>query len=202
MNSNIIKIEDPFPYLIVENLYNEDELKLIWQELEFLNHPCKLELPENIGGALEDFELISNNRGLFLDDLYKKREISNILTVNRKIFTDSYFNAYASLNFSYKSLKYTNFDRTLLSYYEHGNYYKPHSDNSVHTILTWFYKEPKAFFGGDLYFPEYKHYIKIKNNMTVIFPGFISHEVDKVRMKDNSLSGYGRYCMTQFTTYV
>ena len=43
------QIKNPFPFLQIENFYSEDELKLIWQELEFLNYPHKLEPPENTG---------------------------------------------------------------------------------------------------------------------------------------------------------
>ena len=30
---------DPFPHLIIRNFYNEEELKLIWEELNFLTKP-------------------------------------------------------------------------------------------------------------------------------------------------------------------
>ena len=30
---------DPFPHVIIDNFYNEEELKLIWQEFRFLYTP-------------------------------------------------------------------------------------------------------------------------------------------------------------------
>ena len=30
-------LNDPFPHIIVENTYNAEEQKLVWQEIEFLS---------------------------------------------------------------------------------------------------------------------------------------------------------------------
>ena len=42
----IIKNYEPFPFLEIENMYDDNQLKLIWQELEFLNQSDKFEGPE------------------------------------------------------------------------------------------------------------------------------------------------------------
>lgn len=198
MNEVITKIKDPFPYLKIENLYTEEELELIADELIFLNHKSKLEDPETTGTARFSGDILKENRGLFLDDLYKRREISNILSINRKIFKKEYLEAYASLSFGYKSILECDVDTTLISYYENGGYYKPHKDNAVHTALTWFFETPKMFEGGDLFFPEYNEKIEIQQNMAIIFPSFVLHSVDEVKMDENIPKGFGRYCMSQF----
>jgi hypothetical protein len=201
MNEVITKIKDPFPYLKIENLYTEEELELIGDELIFLNHKCKLEDPEDTGSAKDSSDnLLKENKGLFLDDLYKRREISNILSVNRKLFNKEYLEAYASLSFGYKSILECNCDATLISYYENGGYYKPHRDTAVHTALTWFFETPKKFEGGDLFFPEYNEKIEIQQNMTIIFPSFVLHSVEEVKMNEDLNYGFGRYCMSQFIT--
>ena len=41
---------DPFPHLIIRNFYNEEELKLIWEELNFLTKPGKLLEAKDYGG--------------------------------------------------------------------------------------------------------------------------------------------------------
>jgi hypothetical protein len=200
MITQIRQIEQPFPFLEIKNLYNEEELKLIWQELEFLNCLNKLEPPENTGTALDEKKKVAlkKNVGLFLDDIYTKRNLSNILTINSKLFSEQILNAFAELSFAYEFIKKTDNDKTLISYYENGGYYKPHEDKSLFTAVTWFFKEPKAFTGGDLYFTDYDIQVEIENNMSVIFPSFIQHAVDKIILKDKNLNGYGRYAMTQF----
>ena len=50
----IIKNYDPFPFLEIENMYDDDQLKLIWQELEFLNQSDKFKSPEETGSAEKD----------------------------------------------------------------------------------------------------------------------------------------------------
>ena len=201
MNEVITKIKDPFPYLKIENLYTEEELNLIADELIFLNHKSKLEEPTDTGSAEDSSgNVLKENKGLFLDDLYKRREISNILTVNRKIFQKEYLETYASLSFGYRSILECNQDTTLISYYENGGYYKPHKDTALHTALTWFFETPKRFEGGDLFFPGYDEKIEIQQNMTVIFPSFVLHSVEEVKMKEDISQGLGRYCMSQFIT--
>jgi hypothetical protein len=198
----IYEITDPFPFLKIENLYDKDELKLIWQELDFLTHKIKLNPPEETGGATDKNNIIlKNNSGLFLDNVYSKRELSNILEVTRKIFLPEILDSFSKLSFGYNCVKYTNEDRTLLSYYENSSYYKPHTDDAIYTVITWFFKEPKSFTGGDFYFCDYNYQIKIKNNMSIIFPSFVKHSVDEVSLDKKFPTGYGRYSISQFMYY-
>lgn len=201
MNTIINKILIPFPHLIIENFYSEPELKHIWKELEFLTYASKLESPEETGTAYQEDIVQKRNVGIFLDDIYLKRKISNILTINQKIFDKQILDSFSDLCFGYKNIYQTNHDHTLISYYENGGYYKEHDDQALYSAVTWFFKEPKVFSGGDFYFNEYGIKIEIKNNMTVIFPSFVLHSVDNVTMQEEDLeelSGFGRYSMTQF----
>ena len=117
----IIKNYSPFPFLEIENMYNENELILIWQELDFLTHPIKLHPPEETGTAKnKDGIILKNNVGLFLDKIYAERKISNILFVNRKLFTPEITDSFSDLSFGYQEIKHTNEDRTLISYYENN----------------------------------------------------------------------------------
>jgi Rps23 Pro-64 3,4-dihydroxylase Tpa1-like proline 4-hydroxylase len=196
----IIKNYNPFPFLEIENMYSEDELKLIWQELEFLNQLDKLEKPEETGAASVNGEILKKNSGLYLDDLYKSRNISNILTVNKNLMSLHILEAFSSLCFLYENIKHTNDDTTLISYYDNGGYYKSHQDSALYTAITWFFKEPKKFNGGDFYFSNYNHKIKLKNNKTILFPSVITHSVDEIVMNNESDvgCGYGRYAVSQF----
>ncbi len=201
----VYSIHDPFPYLIVDNIYNEDELQLIWQELDFLCYSGKWKSPEETASAKLDDEILKNNLGIFLDGkdgIYADRKVSNILSVNRKILDKEIFGEYGALSFGYQTVFMTNSDTTLISYYEDNHQYKKHKDHAIMTALTWFYKEPKAFFGGDLIFSDFdKHTVQIKNNRSVLFPSFVFHEVEQIFMPENK-PGYGRYCMAQFFAFI
>lgn len=189
--------QHPFPYIHVKNFYTEEELNLIWIELNFFQSNPETFKSENTNGAKDkDGKLLKKNRGIFLDEMYNDRfrSVSNILNCNRKLF-----NILNVDNWFFKNIDVDK-DTTLLSYYENSDYYYPHKDNTVATACTWFFKEPKKFKGGDFCFPEYNIEIPVENNSLVIFPGHMIHAVTKIEMEEGN-SGYGRYCMSQFLNY-
>ena len=93
---------DPFPLMVINNFYNEKELKVIWKELDFYTEPNKLLDAEEYGGVVG----FTNAKALLLDEIYKKskdgksnlRNISNILTVNRKLFHSGVLEEYAKIH--------------------------------------------------------------------------------------------------------
>ena len=48
----LIRYEEPFPHIIVKNFYNEEELELIWEELNFYTKPGKLMKAGDFGGIV------------------------------------------------------------------------------------------------------------------------------------------------------
>ena len=201
----IIQNKLPFPHVIVEDMYTEGELFHIWRELDFLTYSNKLCVPSDFNSATDDSnKYLKKNLGVFLDDLYSRREVSSILQINRKALSVS-LRACVETDFSFKNLETCNLDTTLISYYEEGDHYRAHKDMSSYTALTWFFKQPKQFDGGDIHFPEYNHTIEIQNNMTLYFISSLIHLVDPVIMNTRcdiddygGMSGNGRYCMSQF----
>jgi hypothetical protein len=182
---------------IIEDFFNEKELKLIWQELDFLNP--KLLGPEQTGTARnEDGLQLKNNFGLFLDNVYSDRNVSNILNINRKLF--SVGKELIEYNYIFDCVNSCNLDTTLISYYENSNHYKPHRDTSILTILSYFWKEPKSFKGGNLLLTDFNFEIEVKNNMVIFMPGSYRHEVTEIVM-DKRKKNYGRYCMSVFLNY-
>ena len=185
------------PYIVVDEYYSDSELDLIWEELEFFTYSHKLKGPKETSGADK------NNSGLFLDEVWRnQRELSNILSVNRKIFNDLDI-LRQSPSWFFKHFECSR-DVTLLSYYEDGGYYRPHTDNFAVTILSWFYKKPKVFEGGNLRFHMGSDIeeITVVNNRTVIFPSCLMHSVTPILMEEQyQRQKLGRYCLTQFLGY-
>ena len=199
---------EPFPHAIIEDLYDSDEEKLIWDEIEFLSYRHKMGNAKETGSAFDDVSgtYLKQNYGIHLDELYPNRDFSNILFATKKIWDPKLLEEISSTDYSFWNYRRVNTKHTLLSYYENSNQYKPHRDSSQFTALTWFYKEPKQFEGGDMCFPEYDHNITIKNNMCIIFHSFVQHQVTKVKMeaqkrnKYGKFTGLGRYSISQFMT--
>ena len=197
---------EPFPLMVINNFYNQQELDLIWKELDFYTAPNKLLTAENYGGVVG----YTNAKAIVLDDLYKNyeknekgvnfRNISNILTVNRKLFESGVLDTFSSLHGCVSIANKTNHDITKVRYYHDGQYYDPHTDKSTMFLaFSYFYKEPKKFVGGDLEFPKYDFKLPCDNNSMVIFPGWVEHGVRKVKIKNSDYyDGWGRYAITSF----
>lgn len=199
--------QEPFPHAIIQNFYDQEELSLIWRELDFLTSPHKLEHTSLHGSNGKDQLTglpLSESLGLNLDNIYSgDRKISDILRLNRKIFHPKILQTFESLSPLLGHLRIINEDFTKIKYYENGNYYRKHADDSRFTAVTYFHKEPKAFTGGDLHFDEYDYTIPIENNMLVFFVGCIEHSSLDVKMNGDypKYSGYGKYVMNQFLDF-
>tara|TARA_Y100000114_G_C11693928_1_gene295022 strand:+ start:317 stop:916 length:600 start_codon:yes stop_codon:yes gene_type:complete len=198
---NIHVNTDPFPFLIIEDLYTEDELTLIWQELDYYQSNSYI-LNANTNPSLsEDGKARTKKQGNFVDNVFQKREYSNILCLSRKLFQPGLI-----VNSDHiKEWKYLrpDIDHSLLSYYDDGAYYLPHHDNTVVSIISWLWKEPKRFEGGDFVFEDYKLTIKCKHNSAVAFPGTTLHGVTPITMEDQYKDeGLGRYSLSHFLNFV
>ena len=191
-----ILCKEPFEYIIVDNTYTDEELKLIFLELDFWTLSNNLMGPEHTGTAKwQNGTAKKKNKGIFLDDIYADRNYSNVLKLNRKLYDIQLDQPSTILN----QLKKTNHDTTLVSYYENEALYKSHQDYSVLTAMTYLYKQPKAFEGGDLILTEYGYAFEPWFNRTYIMPGVVEHEVTEIIMKkEDCHKGLGRYCIANF----
>ena len=198
-------LENEFPYIIIDNTYDEFELNLIWEELNFLCHPHKLKGdPRTTSSALRsDGTPKKNNMCLFLDNVYTNRNTSNILGINRKLLSNEMFFLKQHPNWFFKEFM-CNYDTTLISYYEDSNYYERHYDHCIVTMLTWLFNEPKKFNGGNvnLHYEDNVTKIECLNNRTLIIPSMINHSVDKVEMSESAMfKKQGRICISQFLSF-
>lgn len=194
---------EPFPLMVINNFYNQEELDLIWEELKFYTKPNKLLSAEGYGGVVG----YTNAKALVLDEIYfdsgngkNHRELSNILTVNRKLFQSGVLDQFAKIHGCCSIANQSNYDITKVRYYHNDEYYDPHTDKSVQYLaFSYFFKEPKKFSGGDLEFPKHDFVLPCENNSVIVFPGWVEHGVKKVKI-DNSdyFDGWGRYAITSF----
>ena len=191
-------------FLVIKNLYSSDELFLIQKELDFLWSSMAFSRDDlYLNTAKLEGSLLAQRSGVWLDFYYANRGSSNILRLNRKPFVNEEIrDTFAKLNpyhFHYLKLDY---DNTLLQYYENSDYYKSHTDHAVFSLVTWFHKDPKKFTGGNFKFTDLDYTIEIENNMCVIFPSFLWHEVEEIKITESSkYDAYGRFSMTQFLVY-
>lgn len=192
--------KEPFEYIIIDNTYTEEELKLIFLELDFFSLSNHLLGPEHTGTAKDkNGNAKKNNKGLFLDDAYRERKHSNILKFNRKVYEITVNQPSVILNF----LRSSNRDFTLISYYENESNYKSHQDSSILTAMTYLYKQPKSFEGGNLILTDYGYQFEPWFNRTYIIPGIVEHEVTEITMNPEDCGkGLGRYCISNFISKI
>jgi Rps23 Pro-64 3,4-dihydroxylase Tpa1-like proline 4-hydroxylase len=193
-----IIFKKPFPHLIINDFYNEKELKLIWEELSFYTKPGKFLEAKYFGGIVNK----TNSHALALDGVYREeyRNLSNILTVNRKLFDTELLKTFSDIDDCCSIALTSNWDITKVRYYHHDEYYEPHTDRDFQFLaFSYFYKEPKKFRGGEVYFPDYDYELPCNNNSMIILPGWVQHGVRKVNIEDSDYyDGYGRYCISSF----
>ena len=200
---NIEHYQEPFPYIRIFNFYNENDLKLIWKELDVIVNNEVLVGPEHISSAYqeskEEKKYQRKGRGVWIQDIYKDLNVSYIHKLNKKLFSRQMIDSIRENgSWFYKNFGFKNYC-TLLSYYENSDYYKSHVDNSYSTALTWFYKEPKQFEGGNILFSDYNIEIPIENNSILIFPSIVSHSVLEIKMEDEYMGeNNGRISITNF----
>jgi len=187
----------PFPHAIFRNFYNDRELDLIWEELNFYTRPNKLLDVKEYMGVVGS----TNARAIILDDVYENhRSISNILTVNRKIFYEETLEVFSNISDCCSLARDCNWDTTKVRYYHNGEYYKPHTDKAMPFLaFSYFHKQPKKFTGGELVFPKYDYSFDCDNNSLIIFPGWVEHGVNEVSIQNSDYyDGHGRYAITSF----
>ena len=189
---------DPFPHLIFHNFYDDEELKLIWQELDFYTKPNKLFDVEDYNGVVG----YTQAKALQLDLIYptKYRILSNILQVTRKVFDKQILEPFSDISDCCSQAKYCNWDVTKVRYYHNNDEYKPHTDNYFQFLaFSYFYREPKKFSGGNLIFPKYDYEFTCDHNSLIMMPSWVEHGVGKVKIEDSDYyDGFGRYAITHF----
>lgn len=191
------------PIVVIDQFYSNDACERIWHELCFLNNNLeKLRGPEQTGSAWkkdgDDKIYLKQNAGIFLDDIYNNHKVSDILVETGKIFSPEIVKELVDRHIFFKYVKESNADKTLLSYYESSDQYLSHSDLATVTCVSWFFKKPKSFQGGELIIED-EITIECFHNRIVIFPSILSHAVTSVKIDDSVASqNYGRYAISKF----
>ena len=198
----IINDNPTFPFLVIDNWYTPGEEKAVWKELDFFSVTPKdqIDRAENTIVATDKYgNSLSKAYRFYIDDFYRKRELSPILNCTYKQRTNEFHNIIGNCMPYYRSFKSSNKDSSLLSYYEEKDHYKPHHDTMAWTCLIWMVREPRLFNGGDFKLNEPDIEVKLKNNRMVMFPSCFLHSVSPVKFHTQPKEiGYGRYTITHF----
>ena len=191
--------EERIPFVVIDDLYDDKEQSEIMVELDYLCTERRLIPPfKDKNGATDEHRNIKNVGCLYLDTFYKKRKHSSILQITEKLFRDdaSLISNHPHWYFDVSSI---NNHSTHILYYEDTNEYPAHRDECRFTAVTYLYRQPKKFEGGDLQFPDHQVEVECVNNRIVVFPSMLFHRSTPVRMLENDThTKNGKFCITQF----
>jgi len=195
--------DQPFPFLVIDNWYDKETEKSIWSELDFLstkNKQEQLRAENTIVARNEDGTSKSKSYRWYLESIYTEEGItySTIMQKTDLFRTPEFHEIIQHITPQCRSFLGSDFDTTIISYYENNDYYKAHYDKFQWTSLIWFYREPKKFKGGNLKFTEPNYEIKVKHNRLLMFPCYYLHEVLPIKTKKFEQMGNGRYTITHF----
>ena len=197
ISKHLIKhYHDPFPYTIMDGCYNEEELDIILKEFENIYDKKMMLPPWGTAAAMVKGNFLKRNIGAFVHPNAPSEFPKLLCDISNPRLIQEH------PHWFYNKCKICA-GNMLISYYDDGDYYKSHYDSATISTLTWFYKQPKRFSGGELRFKDYDLIIEAKHNRTLIFPSLHYHEVLPVKMeKGYENKGYGRYVISQFLNNV
>ena len=192
MNIQVVHKESLF-YAQIDGLYTAQEIQNIKKELIFLE--TLKQDSSKTHTANENGELLKKGHGIFVDDIYAKREHSLILKTNRKLFNPDIINELVKHNCFFGHVAYSTSDCTLINFYGAGDHYKTHRDTSIFTAVTFF--SIGNFSGGEFSFVDHGIQILPVEGRVVLFPGCVMHKADEVIAEPNNY----RVTMAQFINY-
>lgn len=185
-------------YILIDDFYNQSEIDLIKQNLIEIQNDLMPPSKDVDVAVTDDGNPKKNCLSAFLDNLYvTDRSKSNILNVNRKLFSSEVYEFVEKQNASFGAIRHCNIDTTLVNFYNENEKYLPHWDRTVLTILTTF--SFGKFEGGEFCFPDFNETIPFKENQTIIFAGCVKHEAKPFKqITENAL----RISIAQFLNYI
>lgn len=203
-------IADGIDAVVIDNFYNEAQLKEIHDELIFLTKPSiMVDDKDKLESATDNTgKFLTEKYGVWVDTVFNNWRHSSLISHAITNFSNKETREkIISFNPLYKIFYHCNVRHHLLSYYENGGYYKKHVDSSVFTVLNYFNIEPKQFSGGEIILYSdgelKKASIEPINGRVVIIPSCVVHEVTPIHMTTknttlNTINGNGRYCCSIF----
>ena len=201
MKFELKKVND-LPVVIISNFYTKKELETIMNFCISTNPYSWFQDPNKNGGAKDDSgKDLKSSYAVCIDEWYTNigRNFCPIFKLNRKLWDKKVTQKLEQFHVYFETINSSTKDTTFLNYYEDSNFYDFHHDSAILTTLTFFYKEPKKFEGGELLIGK-DLTIDCKNNTMVLFPSILKHRVEEVKMLTKEKL-YGRFSMTQFLNY-
>jgi hypothetical protein len=186
--------DNPFFHIIIDEVFSKSVLPLIYEEISLLKNDLKS--PDFTGSASNIYsDNFKKNKGIFLnqyekfDSLKIPFHMDNLIRKVREIKNwknRTFHRMYTSVEWGDE----------LLNCYIDKDYYLPHIDEGLFSMITFLYKNCKNYTGGDLFFPEYNYLHKCEDNQSIIFFSKELHGVTTFNCNQESC----RYSIVTFSS--
>jgi hypothetical protein len=198
----IIYYSEPFEYFLINDFLNIDQLSEVWKELDFIIDSKTLNTvpSEKIDRTALDVNnvVLAKRHSIFLNQFFVNHRLqSKIYQSVRDNFIENNLEDKFPQSTLIKYLPITNVDSTLISFYQDGDYYKPHTDSAIITAILYLWKE-KDFEGGDLIFNQHDLKLTLNSNQAIIFPSCLNHEVNTIKSLNKTNNLYKRISISTF----
>ena len=162
----IIYNNNPFFNISLENVFSAEELKIIFKEINELKENFKDPDPNQT--ASNHLEILKKSTVAYLMESENYENLKTIKIIDKCIKKISTCNNWENLTFKrlFNSLMWGG-DR--INCYKNGDYYKPHIDGGIFSIIFFLWDNTSNFEGGDLYFSEHDYLHKCNNNCGILF---------------------------------
>jgi predicted 2-oxoglutarate/Fe(II)-dependent dioxygenase YbiX len=190
----IIYNDNPFFHIYLENVFSTEELKIIFKEINELKKHFKDS--EFTGSASFNFEILKKNTGMFLAEYKDYENLKTIKIIDKCIKKISTNNNWKNLAFKrlFNSLMWGG---ELANCYKKNDYYKPHADYGIFSLIFFLWENTSNFEGGDLFFPEYDYLHKCNSNCGILFFSKELHGVTPIIVNEEKST---RYSIVTFST--
>jgi len=190
----LIHKDNPFFHISLENVFSVEELKIIFKEINELKKDFKD--PNFTESASTHLELLKKNTGIFLSSCENYENLKTTKIIDKRIKK-------ISINTNWKNLAFKRLFNSLMwgseliNCYKKNDYYKPHIDDGIFTLIIFLWDNTSNFEGGDLLFPEYNHHYKCKSNHGILFFSQEVHGVSPIIINEKKST---RYSIVVFST--
>jgi hypothetical protein len=194
MNPNLkVKLnKDPFPHLILEDVFTPEELFSINREIEFLQE-SNLSLSALTSAKVRhsdgSYEDKAKYKVIYLTSVFQSWANSFIARKIRDLGDQGILSLYSQIEPWVCLAQQRGWqERIKINFYEDGDKYEEHRDEAEFTSLIYLSGEKKLYSGGDLHFTEYSYSYACEHNSLILFPGHKKHKVSEVKSLDGVTS--------------
>jgi hypothetical protein len=184
-------------YIRIENFFDPATLLNVHKELKYLKN--FIGDAKFTNAAKDDSgRYLKTGFGVFADKVYEGiRSSSPILTGCNNLFNNIEIGKKAeSKNAFFGHIDKSDRDFTLVNFYSPGQEYEPHKDTTTITAITFL--KIGSFTGGDFVFTDYDERIPFEENLTIVFPGCVTHQAEPI----HGDRGAYRVSVVQFLGYM